>query len=50
MDQDGVPALLGLLGRPNRARFVANSGSCATVELSGLLALCVAAVGERAVG
>ena len=50
VDQDGVPALPGLLGRPDRARFAANSGSCATVGLSGLLALCVAAVGERAVG
>ena len=40
----------GLRGRPYRARFVAGSGSCAAAGLSGLLALCLAAVGGRWIG
>ena len=45
--QDGVPALCwlpGLHGKPYRAGLVANSGSCATTELSKLLTSWFAAV------
>ena len=51
-DQDKVPALCwlpGLRGRPCGAGFVANSGSCATAGLSGLLASCLTAVERRVV-
>ena len=36
--------LPGLRGAPYRARFVANSGSCAAAELSELLTSCLTAV------
>ena len=45
--QDKVPTLYwlpGLRGGPYGARFIANSSSCTTTELSGLLASCLAAV------
>ena len=48
--QDGVPTLCwlpGLHGEPYKAGFIANSGSCATTELSKLLTLCLAAVKRR---
>ena len=36
--------------RPYKARFIANSSSCTTTELSKLLASCLAAIGSRVVG
>ena len=51
-DQDKVPTLCWLPGlhrRPYGAGFVANSGSCAAAELSGLLASCLAAVKKHVI-
>ena len=51
-DRGRVPALCWLPrlhGGPCEARFIANSGSCATTELSKLLTSCLAAVGKRVV-
>ena len=51
-NQDRVPALCWLPklhGGPCEARFIANSSSCTTAELSGLLTSCLAAVEEHVV-
>ena len=51
-NQDKVPTLCWLPKlhkKPYRARFVANSGSCAAAELSRLLASCLTAVEEHVI-
>ena len=43
-NQDKVPTLPKLHKKPYKARFIANSSSCTTTELSKLLASCLTAV------
>ena len=47
--QDKLPTMYGLPKLPYKAKFIANSSSCATRELSKLLTSCLTAVKSRVI-